>query len=269
MGKERVHGLYLSRSRGAWQGKGLLFKTFKTFPKKLTGYTQRFAQTHYNHSESQLILGLTMNLLGKTILLSVLLLTSANALAKSRGQVQRERVQRLAQIRDFQAQELDFVDKVVVDKSERKLYLMATNSEGELQAYRTYSIMLGWAPSGHKTEEGDGKTPEGTYTIDYRNPKSRYFLSLHINYPNAQDIAQAKERGVSPGGEIFIHGMPNELGPYYSAWIPDWMDGISRDLVYSALEFVDWTQGCIAVSNEAIQEIYDLVKDGTPIELNP
>ncbi len=210
-----------------------------------------------------------MNRMGKTLLLSMLFLTSMSAFSKSRGQVQRERMQRIAQIRDFQAKVLEQIDKVVVDKSERKLYLMAGNDEGELQVYREYHIMLGWAPSGHKTEEGDGKTPEGTYTIDYRNPKSRYFLSLHIDYPNQEDRQQARDRGVSPGGEIFIHGMPNELGPYYSQWIPDWMDSVGRDLVYSALEFVDWTQGCIAVSNEAIEEIYNLVKDGTPIEINP
>lgn len=211
-----------------------------------------------------------MNLIGRTLLLCMLLLTSVSTLAaKSRGQIQRERMQRLAQIRDFQARELEHVDKVVVDKSERKLYLMASDDEGEFQVYREYHIMLGWAPSGHKTEEGDGKTPEGNYTIDYRNPKSRYFLSLHINYPNKEDSQSARARGVSPGGEIFIHGMPNELGPYYSAWIPDWMDDAGRDLVYSALEFVDWTQGCIAVSNEAITEIFRLVKDGTAIEINP
>lgn len=210
-----------------------------------------------------------MNLMGKSLILSMIFLTSVSGMARTRADVQRDRMRRLAEIREFQARELEKVDKVVVDKSERKLYLMANNDEGKLQVYRTYSVMLGWAPTGHKTEEGDGKTPEGNYTIDYRNPKSRYFLSLHINYPNKEDIAQAKERGVSPGGEIFIHGMPSELGPYYSQWIPDWMDGVSRDLIYTALEYVDWTQGCIAVSNEAIEAIYNLVADGTPIELKP
>ena len=210
-----------------------------------------------------------MILASRTFLALVLFFTSLTGFAKTRGQVQRERMQHLRQIKEFQAQELESIDKVVVEKSERRLYLMAMNSEGELQPYRTYSIMLGFSPQGHKTQEGDGKTPEGEYTIDLRNPKSRYFLSLHINYPNADDLAQASERGVSAGGEIFIHGMPNELGPYYSQWIPDWMDGISRDVIYGALEYVDWTAGCIAVSNLAITEIYDLVKDGTPIVINP
>lgn len=181
----------------------------------------------------------------------------------------RERALKLEQIREFQAQTLQAIDKVVVEKSERRIYLMLKDENGELQVYREYPMTLGFAPIGHKTEEGDGKTPEGTYLIDFKNSKSRYHLSLHINYPNTDDIAQAKERGVSPGGEIFIHGMPNELSPYYEQWIPDWMGDVSLDLIHTALSYIDWTLGCIAVSNAAMDEMFSLIKTPTPIEINP
>ncbi len=139
------------------------------------------------------------------------------------------------------------VDKVIVLKSARKMQLLAAN-----KVVRDYSIALGDNPKGHKQEEGDERTPEGLYTIDYRNPQSRYHLSLHINYPNAQDKQSAAERGVSPGGNIFIHGMPNHLG---------WLGALANN--------IDWTDGCIAVSNADIEEIWALVKNGTPIEIKP
>ena len=181
----------------------------------------------------------------------------------------RDRTQRLEQLREFQSQEIESIDKIVVEKSERRIYLMLKDEQGELQVYRTYPMTLGFEPIGHKVQEGDGKTPEGSYTIDFKNPKSRYHLSLKISYPNEADAAHAKSLGVSPGGDIFIHGMPNELGPYYDQWIPDWMGEVSMDLVTTALEYIDWTWGCIAVTNEAVAEIYQLVKVGTPIEINP
>ena len=132
-------------------------------------------------------------------------------------------------------------DRVIVNKSRREMLLL--RGESLLRAYR---VALGPNPEGHKQQEGDGRTPEGRYRIDRRNPKSRYHLSLHISYPNEADIECARELGVSPGGDIMIHGQK---------------DGQLRE--------TDWTQGCIAVTNEEMDEIWDLVPDGTPIDLNP
>ena len=139
------------------------------------------------------------------------------------------------------------VESVLVDKSERKMWLIV---DGE--KYKVYDIALGDQPIGHKAEEGDQKTPEGQYLLDYRNPKSRYHLSLHINYPQKADRDQAASRGVSPGGDIFIHGLPNGLGRFPSLF-----------------KGRDWTDGCIAVANDEITEIWRLVKDGTPIKIMP
>lgn len=138
-------------------------------------------------------------------------------------------------------------DAVLVEKSKRKMYLIHDG-----QKYKEYSISLGDNPIGHKQEEGDEKTPEGEYVIDYRNPNSRYHLSLHISYPNKQDKKSAEKRGVSPGGDIFIHGLPNGTG-----------------LFPFAFKNRDWTDGCIAVSNDEIKEIWRLVKNGTPIKILP
>ena len=133
------------------------------------------------------------------------------------------------------------VTQVFVNKSNRRLYLL--NGKDVL---RSYDIDLGFEPSGHKQERGDGRTPEGFYFIDRRNPNSAFHLSIGINYPNSRDIARAKAAGVDPGGDIFIHGEPNRLrvsGP-------------------------DWTAGCIAVTNEEIEEIYAMVDEGTPIYIS-
>lgn len=111
---------------------------------------------------------------------------------------------------------------------------------------RSYRIALGRDPLGHKQEEGDGRTPEGRYTIDRRNPKSKFHLSLHISYPNRADHARAAAAGVSPGGDIMIHGLK---------------PGVSHP--------EDWTAGCIAVTNAEMEEVWDLVADGTPVEINP
>ncbi|MCU1235990.1 MAG: ErfK/YbiS/YcfS/YnhG [Candidatus Solibacter sp.] len=130
---------------------------------------------------------------------------------------------------------------IVVHKGRREMLLLRGES-----ILRQYSIALGPNPTGHKVQEGDGRTPEGRYTIDYRNPKSKYHLSLHISYPNAGDIACAREAGVSPGGDIMIHGLKGATPT------PG-----------------DWTQGCIAVTNEEMEEIWSLVPDGTPIVIEP
>ena len=136
------------------------------------------------------------------------------------------------------------VDFVRVDKSERTLTLYAGGV-----AVRTYrGIQLGDAPAGPKRFRGDERTPEGRYTIDYGNPRSAYHLSLHVSYPNASDRAFARARGRSPGGDIFIHGQPNGYGAR--------VDG-------------DWTDGCIALADSEMDEVWSLVGDGTPIEIAP
>ncbi|MEM7780224.1 MAG: L,D-transpeptidase family protein [Pseudomonadota bacterium] len=134
-------------------------------------------------------------------------------------------------------------DYVLVDKSDR--LLVAYRNGEPIRAYA--NIQFGDAPSGHKRFQGDERTPEGIYTIDWRNPNSRYHLSLHISYPNAQDRAYAARYGRSPGGDIFIHGQPNAL-PI----------GRMRG---------DWTDGCIALSNAEIEDLWQIVPNGTPIEI--
>jgi murein L,D-transpeptidase YafK len=132
------------------------------------------------------------------------------------------------------------VTRVLVFKEQRRMYLLHDQT-----ALKAYDISLGFAPVGDKKIEGDGRTPEGHYTIDRRNPDSRYHLSVGISYPNEHDIAEAKSLGQAPGGDIFIHGqgtLTDRLKP-------------------------DWTWGCIAVTNDEIEEIYAMVKDGTPISI--
>ncbi len=141
--------------------------------------------------------------------------------------------------------DLPEAESVLVDKSERKMWLIAGGRK-----YREYDISLGDRPQGHKEREGDERTPEGRYVIDYRNPESRFHLSLHISYPRPEDSEYASRMGFSPGGNIFIHGLPNG------------MESLPQS--YAGR---DWTDGCIAVDNSEIEEIWQLVKDGTPIEI--
>jgi murein L,D-transpeptidase YafK len=136
-------------------------------------------------------------------------------------------------------------DRLLVDKSDRVLIAYAGNRE----ILRYSHIRLGDAPEGHKQFQGDERTPEGSYRISGRNPGSAYHLSLRISYPNAADRAFAKAKGRSPGGDIFIHGQPN-------AWTGP---PIPRD----------WTDGCIALSNAQIKQLWDVVPDGTPIIIRP
>jgi len=138
-------------------------------------------------------------------------------------------------------------DRIVVDKSDRQLLLFAND-----RLLKTYTIALGSEPVGHKRQEGDGRTPEGDYVIDYRNPQSRYYLSLHVSYPDAEDRERAAGGGVSPGGDIFIHGLPPKF-----AWIG------------SGHTVSDWTDGCIAVTNDEIEELWRAVPNGTPIVIEP
>jgi murein L,D-transpeptidase YafK len=137
------------------------------------------------------------------------------------------------------------IDHIVVDKSDREMRLY---SEGALVHVIT-GLQLGDVPIGPKRFEGDERTPEGHYTLDYGNPNSAYHLSLHISYPNPEDRGFARARGRSPGGLIFIHGQPN-----------DWPAGRVPG---------DWTDGCIAVSNEEVEALWEAVADGTPIDIQP
>lgn len=139
------------------------------------------------------------------------------------------------------------VDKILVVKSKRVLTLF---NDG--RPVKSYRISLGRQPIGAKTRRGDGKTPEGKYTIDRHNPYSRFHLALHVSYPDVDDIASARRLGVSPGGDIMIHGLPNGHGPRWQ-----WK------------QFTDWTAGCIAVSDRDIEEIYRSVRAGTQIEIRP
>ncbi|MDQ0422923.1 murein L,D-transpeptidase YafK [Peteryoungia aggregata LMG 23059] len=136
---------------------------------------------------------------------------------------------------------------IVVDKSDRRLDLM----QGEA-VMATFAIALGGAPEGHKGEEGDQRTPEGHYVIDWRNDRSGYHLSLHISYPDAADIARAEAEGKDHGGMIMIHGQRNALG---------WLAFLTQRF--------DWTDGCIAVTNADMDIIWNTVPDGTPIEITP
>jgi hypothetical protein len=135
-------------------------------------------------------------------------------------------------------------DKVIVLKGERKLLLIKSN-----EVLKTYTVSLGGNPVGLKIRQGDHKTPEGNYALDRHNARSQYYKSIHISYPNADDVARARKLGVPTGGDLFIHGLPNDFkGP----------SGLG-----------DWTDGCIAVTNAEIDEIWRVVADGTPIEIRP
>ena len=138
-------------------------------------------------------------------------------------------------------------DRILIEKKERRLTLL---SKGK--ALKTYQIALGGNPNGPKERQGDNKTPEGTYVIDARNKNSSYHLSLHISYPNEKDKKRAKQLGVSPGGDIMIHGIKNGF-----SWAGD---------LHSE---VDWTKGCIAVTDEEIEEIDKLAPNGTIVEIRP
>ena len=138
-------------------------------------------------------------------------------------------------------------DRIVIQKSARQLTLMRNG-----KPFRSYLVSLGSNPTGAKEREGDGRTPEGLYTIDSRNGSSKYHLALHVSYPNAAERLRARRKHVSPGGEIMIHGIPNR-----------WK---GRRFVFP---HTDWTAGCIAVSDAEIEEIWKLVPNGTSVEIRP
>jgi murein L,D-transpeptidase YafK len=133
------------------------------------------------------------------------------------------------------------VTRILVYKEARKMYLLHNRT-----VLRTFDFELGFAPTGDKHVEGDGRTPEGDYIIDRRNPNSDFHLSLGISYPNARDIAVARRAGLDPGGDIFIHGTPRLFKRHD-----------------------DWTWGCIAVTNDEIEDMYSMVPNGVPISIYP
>jgi murein L,D-transpeptidase YafK len=142
---------------------------------------------------------------------------------------------------------MEKADMVLVIKSNSKLYLKKNG-----KVFKEYHVAFGANPEGHKKQEGDERTPEGRYFLDYKKSDSAFYKSIHISYPNEADKKRAKEAGVNPGGFIMIHGQKNSLG---------WLSWISQRF--------NWTDGCIAVSNSAMDEIWNSVNVGTPIEIKP
>jgi len=138
-------------------------------------------------------------------------------------------------------------DSIVVDKGKRQLTLYHQGTP-----VRTYLVALGQQPLGDKVRRGDNRTPEGVFRIEARNPRSRYHLALRISYPDAAHAQRARALGVSPGGDIMIHGLPKRQA---------WVGAAHRDF--------DWTEGCIAVTNAEIEEIWNAVPVGTPIHIKP
>ena len=147
----------------------------------------------------------------------------------------------------MQAGEFPEADQVIIDKSDRTLQLL---TDGKV--FRTFKIALGIVPQGAKQKEGDFKTPEGKYLLDIRNPNSDYFLAIHVSYPSAADRRAASTGGVEPGGAIMIHGQPN---------LPSHSEAYYRTQ--------DWTNGCIALSNSDMIDIWLMTGDNTPIEIRP
>jgi len=136
------------------------------------------------------------------------------------------------------------IDRIVIEKAARRMQLFQDG-----KPVRTYRIALGFTPEGDKVRQGDGKTPEGEFTINRRNSESAFHLSIGLDYPQPEDRARAAKVGYSPGGDIFIHGQPNAWpGPAIAH---------------------DWTDGCIALSNAEIKQLWDIVPDGIPITIRP
>ncbi len=146
-----------------------------------------------------------------------------------------------------EAGQFPVADKVVIEKAARQLHLL---QKGKI--FRTFEIALGMVPVGDKKQEGDFKTPEGSYLLDGRNPNSEFFLSIHVSYPNLVDRREAASEGIDPGGAIMIHGQPNDP---------------TRSEAYYRTQ--DWTNGCIAVSNSDMIDIWLMTGENTPIEIKP
>ncbi len=145
------------------------------------------------------------------------------------------------------ANEVQKADAVLVVKSEKRLYLLDAGEE-----FASYHVTFGADPNGHKERQGDGRTPEGRYVLDYKNRQISYYRSIHISYPNEQDRRAARDLGADPGGDIMIHGQPNGWG-----WA-----GI-------VLQNLSWTDGCIALTDSDMDHVWQAVDPGTPVEIRP
>ena len=157
------------------------------------------------------------------------------------------------------------VQLVKVYKSARKLELIGANNK----VIKTYKVMLGRNPIGHKAFEGDNKTPEGTYTLDEKNPNSNFYKSLHISYPNFKDKLKAKSRGKSPGGDIMLHGMPNDFRDMMDFVTSVGLADLGDDLIRSTIIYFDWTNGSIALNDNDMREVYNIIDIPTKIEIYP
>lgn len=156
------------------------------------------------------------------------------------------------------------IKEVRVSKSQRKLELITTDN----QVHKTYKVMLGQNPIGAKRVEGDNKTPEGIYTLDIKNDRSKFHLALHISYPNTKDILRAKLKGKNPGGDIMLHGLPNDFSEMKEWLASKNLDGMSDEQIRAALPNYDWTNGCIAVTDAEIEEIFSLIDVPTKIVIS-
>jgi murein L,D-transpeptidase YafK len=158
------------------------------------------------------------------------------------------------------------IKELRVSKSERKLELITQDN----QVYKTYKVMLGLnAEGGAKTKENDNKTPEGTYTLDLKNEHSKFHKAFHISYPNSRDTLRARLHGNKPGGDIMLHGYPNNFDE-----MRDWLTSVNMDKfpdeqIRANLSNYDWTNGCIAVTDAEIDEIFSIVDVPTKIIINP
>lgn len=157
------------------------------------------------------------------------------------------------------------VDKVVVYKTKHRMDFLF---KGKI--VKSYSVMLGRGGMNPKKEAGDRLLPEGNYILDYKNPNSKFYKSIHISYPNAQDIERAKRDGIPPGGDIMIHGMPNLIfGFGFESWMYEldnnFLDFISNNLNSTSL--LDWTAGCVALRNGQMKEVYNTINVPLPITI--
>ena len=224
----------------------------KDYPKALACFEKllrEFPESAYRHDSRMMILQIENGILkDRLIAAQQAELDASRQALKTKSEAVAELQKRVATLEEQNfALRTEPADKVLIEKQARRLTLLARG-----EAIKTYTIALGGNPVGPKEREGDNKTPEGSYIIDGRNGNSGYHLSLHISYPNAQDIERARELGVSSGGDIMIHGIKNGHGKLGTAHAER-----------------DWTEGCIAVSNPEMEEIYRLVPNGTVVEITP
>ncbi|MEY4760311.1 MAG: hypothetical protein RLZZ200_167 [Pseudomonadota bacterium] len=183
----------------------------------------------------------------KSLLLATAALMSLGAPADEPGLVPTAYSTREAGTAGSASDPLPLVDRVVVRKGQRRLELLRGG-----EVIRSYKVALGLQPAGHKEREGDFRTPEGRYQLTRRNPRSDYFLSIQVSYPNDEDVRRARENGWAPGGSIMIHGLPNTL---------------KKDRSWYATH--DWTNGCIALSNADMVEMWLLARNNLPIDILP